>query len=387
MFFFDFGVSIYFFFFNLFLSGRGYSEAQLGLLTGTMAAGNLAGALPAARLIRRIGLRNALITCLAAAPVVLCARSLTPSFPVQICLAFVTGVALCIWAVCISPITAAITTERKRPLAFSLVFSLGIGIGAAGALAGSRMPGLFSQHLGNAGPMGADQLTLIAACCIAALALIPALRLGRCGGAVPTRPGPLFTPAVRRMLPAVGIWGLVTGSFAPFGNVFLATHLRLSLHSVGTVFSVSQVCQVAAVLCAPFVFRRLGLSKGIFAMQMGTAICFILLALISHPAPAGMIYVALTGLQYMGEPGLYSMMMEIVPEEARGGASASMALVLGAAQLIAAAAAGWSFTNLGYPLALSVIAMIALTAGVLFRTVAPAERRGLVPCGNGATVE
>jgi predicted MFS family arabinose efflux permease len=122
-------------------------------------------------------------------------------------------------------------------------------------------------------------------------------------------------------------------------------------------------------------------------MQMGTAICFILLALISHPAPAGMIYVALTGLQYMGEPGLYSMMMEIVPEEARGGASASMALVLGAAQLIAAAAAGWSFTNLGYPLALSVIAMIALTAGVLFRTVAPAERRGLVPCGNGATVE
>ena len=48
MFFFDFGVSIYFFFFNLFLSGHGYSETQMGLITGTMAAGNLAGALPAA---------------------------------------------------------------------------------------------------------------------------------------------------------------------------------------------------------------------------------------------------------------------------------------------------------------------------------------------------
>jgi predicted MFS family arabinose efflux permease len=199
---------------------------------------------------------------------------------------------------------------------------------------------------------------------------------------VPPRPGSLFSPAVWRVLPAVAIWGLVAGSFFPFANVFLAVHLRLPLRSVGTVFSISQLCQVAAVLCAPLVLRRLGLSNGVFTMQIAVTACFILLALNSHPMAASITYVALTAAQYMGEPGIYSLMMNIVPEEARGQASASMALVMGAAQLIAAACAGWTFTNLGYPLAFGVIALIALCAGLLFKTGAHDGVRTLVPIGN-----
>jgi len=382
MFFFDFGVSIYFFFFNLFLSGHGYTEGQMGVLTGTMAAGNLVGALPAAQLIRRTGLRTALLVCFSAVPAVLVARVISTAFPIQIILAFLTGLALCLWAVCVSPVTASLTTERQRPLAFSLVFSLGIGVGAAGALAGSRLPGWFALTTGGAWPLAPDQLTLIGACCIALLALIPAVRLRACGAAVAARTGLLLTPAVRRILPAIGIWGLVTGSFAPFGNVFLAGHVRLSLHHVGTVFSLSQLCQVAAVLCAPLVFRRLGVPNGVFTMQLATACCFLLLAVTVHPVFAGFTYVALMGMQYMGEPGIYSLMMSAVPQEGRGSASASMALVLGAAQLIAAWCAGWMFTALGYPRALGIIAIFAIAAGLMFRTVAHGKARMLVPCAD-----
>lgn len=382
MFFFDFGLSIYFFFFNLFLSSHGYTEAQLGLLTGTMAAGNLAGALPAARLIQKRGLRNAMMLCVIAATAVLGARSLTTSFAAQMALAFATGLAMCIWAVCISPAIAAITTESERPLAFSLVFSLGIGMGAAGALAGSRMPGWFSGLATGMAPLAPDQLTLIASCGIASLALVPAMRLRMRSTAVAPRPGSLSTPAMRRILPAIAIWGLVAGSFLPFGNVFLAVHLRLPLHSVGTVYSISQLFQVCTVLCAPLVFRRIGVGNGVFTMQMATAACFLLLAITAHPMAASMIYVGLTGMQYMGEPGIYSLIMQIVPEESRAGASASMALVLGAAQLVAAAAAGWTFTNLGYPRTLGMIGIIALIAGCLFKAVAHAETAPLVPCGN-----
>jgi len=187
---------------------------------------------------------------------------------------------------------------------------------------------------------------------------------------------------VRRILPAIAIWGFVAGSFFPFANVFLAVHLRMPLRSVGSVFSLSQLCQVAAVLCAPLVFRRLGVSNGLFTMQIAVASCFMMLALTSHPVAASLTYVILTAMQYMGEPGIYSLMMKIVPEELRGQASATMALVLAASQLIAAASAGWAFTNLGYPLAFGIIAGIALTAGFFFKTVAHAEARALVPCGN-----
>ena len=100
-----------------------------------------------------------------------------------------------------------------------------------------------------------------------------------------------------------------------------------------------------------------------------------------------MTYIMLTGMQYMGEPGIYSMMMKIVPEESRGGASASMAVVLGAAQLIAATCAGWTFTNLGYPRSLGIIALVALTAGLLFKMAGHAETRALVPAGNGVSGE
>jgi predicted MFS family arabinose efflux permease len=302
-------------------------------------------------------------------------------------LAFLTGLALSLWAVCVAPFIAATTGERERPLAFSVVVSGGIGVGALGALAGSRMPGWFSQHFDFTGVLAPDQLTLIASCCIAAVAIIPAVALRAGRTVLPPRPGTLWTPAVRRILPAIGIWGLVAGAFFPFGNVFLAGHLGLPLHSVGTVFSLSQLCQVAAVLCAPLVLRRLGVSNGVFTMQIATASCFLILALTANPVAASMTYITLTGMQYMGEPGIYSMMMNIVPEESRGGASASMALVLGAAQLIAATCAGWTFTNLGYPRALGIIAFVALTAGLLFKMAGHAETRALVTVGNGGRAE
>ena len=373
------GLSIYFFFFNLFLTGHGYSEAKLGLLTSTMAAGNLAGALPAGRFIQKAGLRTALITCLIAAPAVACARSLSPLFPLQAVLAFAAGLAFSLWTVCVSPMIAASTSERERPIGFSLFFSLGVGVGALGGLAGSRMPVWFSHLPMLTGWLGADQLTLIAACCIAGIALIPCLALPHTNAPHSERPRLFSSSDLRRFLPAVAIWGLVTGSFSPFANVFLAVHLRLPLTKVGTVFALSQLFQVAAVLCAPVLFRRLGIARGVFAAQIATASCFFVLALSTGSMPASVTFIALTGAQYMSEPGIYSLLMGIVPKELRAGASASMTLVLAVTQLIAAASAGWAFTNLGYPRALGIIALFAITAGILFNTVARPAPRSLIP--------
>ncbi len=61
-FFFDLGLSIYFFLFNLFLIGHGYTEKSLGLIASVMAAGGFTGAIPAGRFARRFGLRPALLT-------------------------------------------------------------------------------------------------------------------------------------------------------------------------------------------------------------------------------------------------------------------------------------------------------------------------------------
>jgi hypothetical protein len=111
---------------------------------------------------------------------------------------------------------------------------------------------------------------------------------------------------------------------------------------------------------------------------IATALCFFTLAFSSHALLACITYVTLNAVQYMSEPGIYSSMMSIVPDELRSGASASMALVLAASQLIAAATAGWAFTYAGYPRALAAIVLLAVVAGVLFKAGLGAERRLLI---------
>lgn len=379
-FFFELGLSAYFFLFNLFLIGHGYNESQLGFLTSAMAAGNLAGALPAGWLIQRAGLRRALMVCLLTATAILSARSLLLTVPLQLILAFTTGTTLSLWAVCISPAIAETTGERERPFAFSLFFSVGIGVGALGALAASRMPGWFAGVPAQFHLPAPDQLTLIASCFFAALGILPAAALTLSHHSIPSRALPLFSPALKRFLPAVALWGLVTGSFTPFANVYLAVHLRLPLHKVGTIFSISQLAQVGAVLCAPFVFRLYGLKAGIISAQFATSMCFVFLAMSNRPVIAASVYIALTAFQWMNEPGLYSLLIRIVPEEQRGGASASMSFALSSTQLLAAASAGWAFAHLGYPLVLSTIALIATIAAGTFRSVRLVDASPAPPC-------
>jgi hypothetical protein len=55
--FFNFGFSIFFFLFNIYLLGFGLNERGLGLIGSCMAAGSLLGTLPAGILAERLGLR------------------------------------------------------------------------------------------------------------------------------------------------------------------------------------------------------------------------------------------------------------------------------------------------------------------------------------------
>jgi len=366
--FFNFGFSIFFLLFNLYLYDLGRTERSLGAIGSFMAVGSILGTIPVGIIAQRFGLRVTLTGGILLAVVFSVLRTCILRQPAQLILAAFTGFALCTWAVCLSPAVASLTTRRERPVAFSLIFASGIGVGGFGAFIAGRLPGWLrgSRHspLSSTHPVAA---ALLFACAVATLALLPISRL-KLRSAAPRAELPrLSNPFLLRFLPAMAVWNLVTGSFAPFANIYFVHHFGLSLQRVGFVFSVSHLVQFAAVLSAPLLFRRTGLGSGIMLTQLATAAALVSLASTRTAVPAECVYWIYMGVQYMNEPGIYSLLMDRIPAGERNGASASTFFVNGASQAIASAAMGAAILRFGYSAALSVIGALAVVAAVLFR--------------------
>ena len=84
----------------------------------------------------------------------------------QIGLAFLAGLAMCIWGVCFPPMLAEPTTE-SRASAFSLIFSVSIGSSALGGLVCGYLP-LWLNSAGLAmRASDVKRMILLAACAIA----------------------------------------------------------------------------------------------------------------------------------------------------------------------------------------------------------------------------
>jgi predicted MFS family arabinose efflux permease len=366
LFFFDLGLSTYFFLFNLFLIGHGVTEKSLGQISSAMSIGILVGTLPAARVANWFGLRTAMQISFVVLSTVCVLRATIMNIPIQLLLAFLSGMGFSIWAVCLCPAVAQLSSERARPFAFSLIFSLGIGVGALGGIAGGSLPGWFSHLSGYGETFDSRRLVLLLSSGFVVVGMLPLSKIKFTLAASSAKVRRTFHPFLVRFLPAIAIWSFVTGSFGPFANVYLARHLQMPLYEIGLVFSVSQLAQVVGVLVAPWALRRAGSIAGIAGMQVATSIALLALAITRSSLGGALGYVAFNSFLYMSEPGMYSLLMSKVPVEERSSASAVNALVMSGCQAIAAVLAGWTITKLGYPRMLSLTAGIAILAAGLF---------------------
>jgi predicted MFS family arabinose efflux permease len=379
--FFNLGFSIFVFLFNLYLLSLGLTERSLGVIGSCAAVGGILGTLPAGVLAQRFGLRATLTGGILLAVVCSVLRTSILWQPAQLALAALTGCTLCCWAVCLSPTVAGLTTERQRPLGFSLMFASGIGIGGLAGLLAGRLPQAL-RELPLRSPLSlvhAERATLLLACAIAALALLPLSRLSLPVPPAPARAAFFTNPFLRRFLPAIAVWGLVTGSFAPFANVYFVHHLGLSLRSLGSVFSLAQLATFAAVLGAPLFFRRTGLTRGIMLTQLATAAALAALAAVHTAALAACVYWIYMAVQCMNEPGIYSLLMDRVPSAERNRASASTFFVSSGSAAVASAATGAAIVRFGYSYVLAAIATLAVAAAFLFQRLLRTSRSSAAP--------
>ena len=372
--FFNLGFSIFYFLFNIYLLGFGWTERSLGLIGSLMAVGSILGTIPAGRLVERIGLRWTLSLGITLAVIFSSLRACILWQPAQYCLALLCGIAMCSWAVCLSPAVAALTNEQQRPFGFSLMFASGISIAGLGGLVAGHLPGwlmraglLWGLRTRQLSVSQANRWTLLIGCALAGFALIPLSRIVLAAPASQVRQPRTFHPFLSRFLVAMAVWGLVTGAFPPFANVYFVHHLGLSLERTGFVFTISQLAQFLAILAAPLLFRRAGLGSGVMLTQFATAVGLIWLSVAHSAQIAVCIYWAYMAVQCMNEPGIFSLLMASTPEHQRSRASASTFFVSSASQAVASLAMGAAIVRFGYSYSMAAIAALAVVAAILFR--------------------
>jgi MFS family permease len=400
-FFFDTGFGIYFFLFNLYLLDYHFNERAMGWIGGALTLGLVVGTLPAGELARRYGLRPLLLTLFLGAPLMGTARALWVWEPAQIVLAFLAGCVMSSWGVCFLSAVSRFTTEKNRTSGFSLIFSVSV----LSSILGGIVCGYLGVWLKAAGimlpPVEVKRLILLASSGIAFCGIFPVLRLKQLRApleATAARGEPGYEhwwtrwkpdPFLLRFLPAMSLWAALLAAFTPFANVYLARVLHVSMTRIGLVFSIVQVVQFGMGLVAPVLFRAMGLLNGIVMTQIGAAILLGSMSLATHSGAAIALYLVFSAAQWMSSPGLYNLLMDRTPEERRSTAAATTLCCNSLAGSVATPVAGILFVRFGYPPVLFGLALAGLAIAMLFRASLGSGKRDsqIAPCEGVAGVE
>jgi predicted MFS family arabinose efflux permease len=175
------------------------------------------------------------------------------------------------------------------------------------------------------------------------------------------------SPGFYRFLISFALWSLAIGGFSPFFTVYFSKYLQTPLKQIGTIYSISHLAQLIAILAAPFLFRRVGLVTGIVSAQITTALALLCLAVAAHTPAATAVYVSYVAFQWMSEPGVLSLLLKQVSPAEQAGASSLQVLSGSVSQAIAASLAGMSFLRFGYPPVLACLSAVAVAAALTFQ--------------------
>jgi predicted MFS family arabinose efflux permease len=370
---FDFGEFVFFLLYNLYLVERGFDERFIGRISASLTAGTFAGVLPASAIARRFGLRNLVMVAIVGTAAAAALRSVVLSQPALLACAFANGLFLSFWAVSLPPSVASLTSERHRTLGFSLISSIGIGVGAFAGVIGGHLPATFRHFNSTLTSLQAKQMALLAGSALAAFAIVPAAFMRFSPAPTAERRSYKYpnNPFIRAFLAALFIWTLGTSGFNPFFSVYFSKRLHATVEQIGLVSSYSQMAQVAAILLAPAFLKKTGVIRGVTAMQFATAVALATLSFASNLHIGSLIFVAYMSLQYMSEPCLLSILMTRVNQSERNGASALNFLIISLAGSLAAAFAGSGILRSGYGPTMLVLASVIALSAAIFRITVP----------------
>ncbi len=306
---------------NLYLDRLGYSKIEIGSVSSMGAWGTILVALPAAYILarRRAGrfLAGAAFVC----GLALFALPWMPSLGWLRAAQFVVGLSFAIHHIAVAPFIYRHTKARERQGVFALAESVGTFASVAGSFAGGQLSELLSPILGG------DTIAL--ACVLSGagfLGLSAAIVYVGIKEEAPVveEGAPKILAVVRqhmgsamRFVAPHVVLGLGAGACIPFLSLYFRERFGLGDGEVGALWAVGGIMTACGYLLAPLVSRRLGLVRGIVALELASVLFFLVLAYTNNLTIAVIAFLFRGALMNSGHPLFMNLVMKVTPEGAK----------------------------------------------------------------------
>ena len=306
---------------NLYLDRLGYSKIEIGSVSSMGAWGTILVALPAAYILARRRAASFLAGAAFICGLALFALPWMPSLGWLRAAQFVVGLSFAIHHIAVAPFIYRHTKERERQGVFALAEAVGTFASVAGSFAGGQLSELLTPIL--------ESDTLSLACVLSGAGFLGLSAAIVYAGIKEDEPvveegaPKIFTvvkqhmgSAMRFVAPHI-VLGIGAGACIPFLSLYFRERFGLGDGEVGALWAFGGIMTACGYLLAPLVSRRLGLVKGIVALELASVVFFVVLAYTNHLVIAIIAFLFRGALMNSGHPLFMNLVMKVTPEGAK----------------------------------------------------------------------
>lgn len=366
----SFGLGVTAFYLNFLYRALGLGEGEIGALAAALALGGVIGAAPATLLARRFSRRASLLTGGFITAGGIFGILLFDTFPLLVGAAALLGCGGIVVASSGAALIADATVARDR----AAMFGRQIAYGTTSAFLASVLAGALAAPVALTLGLGIRDVTVIRALIagggiIAAASAFPILFVS--GPRVPRggHPAPVRVRLLGRFLALEVLFGFGAGSFLPFLNLFLTDRFALDFLGVGIGLGVIAVAgSLGALVHARVVVPRLGMLRGVVAVELASLPFALLAALAADPAIAVGALALRALLMYGASATMGAFIHSSFAPAERAGAHAVLVLFWGAGSAAGAVVSGLlrvAFGPAGYTANLVMLAIAYFAASLL----------------------
>lgn len=357
--------------FNLYLRERGLSEAMIGGVLSSTATGAALMALPAGILLFRMKLKPVLILAVLVYAGSIALLSTWENTSALWLFAFGSGVAMTFFRVATNPFYMRNSTERERPMLFSLGFAMMTLSGALGSFGGGYLVAFFESATGD--PVLAYRYALYVGISLGLLGIIPFLLIKAKPPSESERKLILSWKIVRERLPLYSklftpffLVGLGAGFIIPFLNIYFRDKFGKGAEVIGLYFFGVQAATFIGAMVAPALVRKIGRMRTVVFSELASVPFMLLLVYTGDIYLAVFAFLIRAALMNLGQPVASNFSLELVSRQEHGLVNSLLFMAWTGSWTISTSVGGILIERYGYEIPMIITASLYTLSALLY---------------------